>query len=45
MWDTTTWPDRSELPSMGAMMVDMLKIDVPVEQVDQALDAAHQKLY
>jgi PPOX class probable FMN-dependent enzyme len=45
MWDTTTWPDRSELPSMGAMMVDMMKIDVPVEQVDQLLNAAHKKLY
>jgi hypothetical protein len=30
---------------MGAMMVDMMKIDVPVEQVDQLLNAAHKKLY
>jgi PPOX class probable FMN-dependent enzyme len=45
LWDTTTWRPRSELPSMGAMMVDMLKMDIPVETVEQALDEAHKKLY
>ena len=45
LWDTTTWRPRSELPSMGAMMVDMLKIDIPVETVEKALDEAHKKLY
>ena len=45
LWDTTTWRPRSELPTMGAMMVDMMKLDIPAETVDQALDAAHQKLY
>jgi hypothetical protein len=45
MWDTSTWRPRSELPSMAQIMVDQLKIDVPVEQVDQALNAAHEKLY
>ncbi len=45
VWDTSTWRPRSELPSMAQIMVDQLKIDVPVETVEQALDAAHQKLY
>ena len=45
LWDTSTWRPRSELPSMAEIMVDQLKIDVPVETVEQALDAAHQKLY
>ena len=45
LWDTATWPNRADLPTMGAMMVDMLKMDIPVETVEQALDEAHKKLY
>jgi hypothetical protein len=45
LWDTSTWRPRSDLPSMAQIMVDQLKVDVPVEQVEQSLDAAHRKLY
>jgi PPOX class probable FMN-dependent enzyme len=45
LWDTSTWRARSELPSMGAMMVDMMKLDIPAEQVDKALEAGNKQLY
>ncbi len=45
LWDTATWPNRADLPSMGAMMVDMMKLEVPVADVEKALDASHEKLY
>jgi PPOX class probable FMN-dependent enzyme len=45
LWDTSTWRPRSELPSMAEIMVDQLKVDVPVETVAKVLDAAHKQLY
>jgi uncharacterized protein len=45
VWDTSTWRPRSELPSMAQIMVDQLNVDVPVEDVERALDAANKRLY
>jgi uncharacterized protein len=46
VWDTTTWTARSELPTMAAMMVDMLKIgDVPLATVEEAMEKGNRKLY
>ena len=45
VWDTSTWRPRSELPSMAEIMVDQLKVDIPVEDVERALDAANKRLY
>ena len=47
LWDTTTWMPAEEQPKWAAVLRDHTKLEVPVELIEKALDAAHapEKLY
>ena len=47
LWDTTTWMPAEEQPKWAAVLKDHTKLQVPVELIEKALDAAHapDKLY
>lgn len=36
-WQPDTWPDRSEIPSMGEIMRDQIDLQDSVEDIDQSL--------
>ncbi|OXM71553.1 pyridoxamine 5'-phosphate oxidase family protein [Amycolatopsis vastitatis] len=38
LWDPSTWPDRSALPSMGTIMRDQLSLPTSAEELDARLD-------
>jgi PPOX class probable FMN-dependent enzyme len=45
VWDTSTWMPDEEQPSFAAILREQVKVDVPVEVVQKALDASNEKLY
>jgi uncharacterized protein len=47
LWDTTTWMPADEQPKWAAILKDHTRLEVPVELIEKALDAAHspEKLY
>ncbi|WP_328606020.1 pyridoxamine 5'-phosphate oxidase family protein [Amycolatopsis sp. NBC_00345] len=38
LWRPETWPERSELPTLGRIMRDQLNLGVPADQLDADLD-------
>ncbi|RSM34788.1 pyridoxamine 5'-phosphate oxidase family protein [Amycolatopsis balhimycina DSM 5908] len=38
LWDPSTWPERSSLPSMGTIMRDQMALPVSAEELDARLD-------
>jgi PPOX class probable FMN-dependent enzyme len=38
LWDPSTWPDRSALPSLGTIMRDQLALPVSAEELDAGLN-------
>ncbi|HEY4019963.1 MAG TPA: pyridoxamine 5'-phosphate oxidase family protein [Pseudonocardiaceae bacterium] len=38
LWDPSTWPARSEIPTMGRMLKDQLALAVSAEELDAYLD-------
>ncbi len=38
LWDAEAWEDASELASLGAVMRDQLKLEVPVEAIEAGLN-------
>jgi PPOX class probable FMN-dependent enzyme len=38
LWDPSTWPDRSTLPSMGTIMRDQMSLPTSAEELDARLD-------
>jgi PPOX class probable FMN-dependent enzyme len=45
LWDTSTWMPKDEQPSWAAILREQTQVAVPVEVVEQALDASNRKLY
>jgi hypothetical protein len=43
LWKPETWPDRSEMPTLGQMMRDQLALTETGEQVDTDLAEAYRK--
>lgn len=38
LWDAEAWEDASELASLGAIMKDQLKLEIPAETLEAGLD-------
>ena len=38
LWKPETWPDRSEMPTLGDILRDQLALSESVEQIDRALE-------
>jgi PPOX class probable FMN-dependent enzyme len=38
LWDPSTWPERSSLPSMGTIMRDQMALPVSAEELDARLN-------
>lgn len=46
LWDSSTWPERASIPTLGAMMKDQLALAASVEELDTYLDDSNTtKLY
>ena len=46
LWQPETWIERSELPTLGRIMADQLKLgDAVVDEIDEGLDKANKNLY
>ncbi|MEX2247804.1 MAG: pyridoxamine 5'-phosphate oxidase family protein [Dehalococcoidia bacterium] len=45
LWDTDGWLPKDQHPPFAAILKDQLKYDVPVEVIQNALDADEKKLY
>ena len=46
LWQPDTWIDRSELPTLGKIMADQLKLgDDVVDAIDEGLEKANKNLY
>ncbi|HJP72973.1 MAG TPA: pyridoxamine 5'-phosphate oxidase family protein [Pseudonocardiaceae bacterium] len=46
LWDPATWPERTEIPTMGRMMKDQLALATSAEELDAYLDnSSATKLY
>ena len=44
LWDTATWPDRSELPSLAQMLMDQIKpAGVTTAEIDRSLQEGYAK--
>lgn len=43
LWDSTGWPDTSELPSAGCMLRDLVAPEIDVDVIDSALERDYQK--
>lgn len=46
LWDTSTWPSRDALPSLGTILRDQTqRTDTTAEAIDERLEAANRELY
>ena len=45
LWDTKTWPDRAELPSLSRMLIDQVKMDVTLEELEAQIATGMKNLY
>ena len=46
LWQPDTWIERSELPTLGKIMADQLKLgDQEVEAIDESLEISNRNLY
>jgi PPOX class probable FMN-dependent enzyme len=45
LWQPDSWPDRSTIPTLGCIIRDQIPAlrDVPVETIDQSLEASYAK--
>lgn len=43
LWKPGSWPDRSKLPTLGAILRDQLALDETVEQTDRWLDDGYRE--
>ncbi|HZR42700.1 MAG TPA: pyridoxamine 5'-phosphate oxidase family protein [Ktedonobacteraceae bacterium] len=44
LWDTTTWPERKSLPSLGQMLCDQLQLqNTTVRELDETLDKDYKR--
>jgi PPOX class probable FMN-dependent enzyme len=41
LWDSATWPDRSELPTLGRILKDQVGLEQTVAEVDRELEASY----
>jgi uncharacterized protein len=41
LWDATTWPDRSTLPTLGRILKDQVGLEQAVAEVDRDLEASY----
>lgn len=43
LWDHSTWPDRTSLPTLGAILRDQISMvaDVPAETIDEILESEY----
>jgi PPOX class probable FMN-dependent enzyme len=46
LWKPDTWMDRAEMPTLGKIMADQLKLgDEVVDEIDEGLERANKNLY
>jgi PPOX class probable FMN-dependent enzyme len=46
LWQPDTWIERSEMPTLGKIMADQLKLgDALVDEIDEGLEQANRNLY
>jgi hypothetical protein len=46
LWDPSTWPERTDIPTMGQMMKDQLALAASVDELDADLEkSSATKLY
>ena len=45
LWDSTTWPDKTDLPSMSRMLVDQIKMNTTLEEMETQIAAGMKNLY
>jgi hypothetical protein len=46
LWDATTWPERSELPTLGKILSDQLpELGINAAEADAGLERANRDLY
>ncbi|CAN5503510.1 pyridoxamine 5'-phosphate oxidase family protein [soil metagenome] len=46
LWQPDSWIDRSEIPTLGKIMADQLKLgDQVVDEIDEGLEEANRNLY
>ncbi len=46
LWQPDTWLDRSEVPTLGRIIADQLKLgDEAVDKIDESLDRSNKNLY
>jgi hypothetical protein len=43
LWKPESWPDRSSIPTLGAIVRDQLALTEPAEETDRWLDDAYKK--
>jgi PPOX class probable FMN-dependent enzyme len=43
LWKPESWPDRSSIPTLGAILRDQLALTEPAEETDRWLDDAYKK--
>jgi len=43
LWQPESWPDRSEMPTLGEIMRDQLALPHSSEELDKGLDEAYRK--
>ncbi len=43
LWDATSWPERSALPTLGQILVDQLQLQTTAEALDCDLEEAYAK--
>ncbi len=46
LWQLETWMERSEMPTLGRIMADQLKLgDAVIDEIDEGLERANKNLY
>ncbi|MCC0044810.1 MAG: pyridoxamine 5'-phosphate oxidase family protein [Brucellaceae bacterium] len=43
LWKPESWPERSEMPTLGAIMRDQLALAQSAQELDQGLDESYRK--
>ncbi|MBO6903169.1 MAG: pyridoxamine 5'-phosphate oxidase family protein [Rhizobiaceae bacterium] len=43
LWSSDSWPDRTAMPSLGAILRDQLALAQSVEELDRGLDESYRK--
>lgn len=43
LWSPESWPDRADMPTLGAILRDQLALAQSVEELDQGIDESYRK--